>query len=386
MKVVILGGAGVEGSYAVECLSEMETFSEVIIADAAETRAKELSEGREKVEYKKVDATDKGSLSNVLDGADVAVNCIGPFYEFAPLVLEASIDVGVDIVDICDDYDITRKLIEEYNKDAEKAGVTCIIGLGSSPGLTNIVARLASDQLTKVEDINIYVTRGLGEESGGAIPYHMFHSWLGKVPVYKDGGYKRVQGLVDGKEYVNFPEPFGQTPVYYFGHPETITLPRYIGGVENVACRGIFFPKEFRDALLQVKSLGFLSEEPIKIEGRKITPLDFSAHYLDSLGERIKKESGDVPTGGAIMVEVSGEENGKPKTYRYEGTALMKEGTATPVSIGAQMLAKGGVDSPGVKGPEACIEPEEFIKRIQGEEGLGDIWLTVREKITDDII
>ncbi len=46
MKAIVLGGAGVEGSYAVECLSKMETFTEVLIADVAETRAKELSAER----------------------------------------------------------------------------------------------------------------------------------------------------------------------------------------------------------------------------------------------------------------------------------------------------------------------------------------------------
>lgn len=115
--------------------------------------------------------TDKESLTNTLKGADVAVNCTGPFYKFAPVALEATIDAGVNLVDICDDYDVTRKLIEDYNEDAEDAGVTCVIGLGSSPGLTNMIARLASEQLTEVDDINSYVTRGLGEESGAAISY-----------------------------------------------------------------------------------------------------------------------------------------------------------------------------------------------------------------------
>lgn len=137
MKAIVLGGAGVEGSYAVECLSKMETFTEVLIADVAETRAKELSAGKEKVDYEIVDVTDKESLTNTLKDADVAVNCTGPFYKFAPVALEATIDAGVNLVDICGDYDVTRKLIEDYNEDAEDAGVTCVIGLGSSPGLTN---------------------------------------------------------------------------------------------------------------------------------------------------------------------------------------------------------------------------------------------------------
>jgi len=55
-----------------------------------------------------VDATDKEDLSRVIKGADVVVNCVGPFYKFAPRILETAIENSVDYVDICDDYDATK--------------------------------------------------------------------------------------------------------------------------------------------------------------------------------------------------------------------------------------------------------------------------------------
>jgi len=328
-----------------------------------------------------VDATDKDDLSRVIKGADVVVNCVGPFYKFAPRILGTAIEQGVDYVDICDDYDATEQLIDDFNSRAVDAGVTCIVGLGASPGLTNVIAAYASSMLTSVEEIKIYVTRGIEEEAGGAIPYHMLHCWLGEIPIYKDGSYRKARGLVDGEEYTKFPEPFGGAKVYYFGHPETVTLPRYIKGVKNVCCKGTFFPSEFRQALLQIYSLGLLSEKPINVKGHEVTPLDFMASFISSMQENISAMGYKAPEGGAVMVEVKGEYNSQPRVYTFAGTSHMREGTATPVAVGAQMIADGTIKSPGVKAPEACVPPKKFINTLLEDELFGDVWMGVTEKI-----
>jgi len=381
MKAVVLGGAGVMGSYAVERLSKSDVFSEILIADIDEERARKISEKSEKLGYTKVDATDKDNLSRVIKGADVVVNCVGPFYKFAPRILGTAIEQGVDYVDICDDYDATEQLIDDFNSRAVDAGVTCIVGLGASPGLTNVIAAYASSMLTSVEEIKIYVTRGIEEEAGGAIPYHMLHCWLGEIPIYKDGSYRKARGLVDGEEYTKFPEPFGGAKVYYFGHPETVTLPRYIKGVKNVCCKGTFFPSEFRQALLQIHSLGLLSEKPINVKGHEVTPLDFMASFISSMQENISVMGYKAPEGGAVMVEVKGEYNSQPRVYTFAGTSHMREGTATPVAVGAQMIADGTIKSPGVKAPEACVPPKKFINTLLEDELFGDVWMGVTEKI-----
>lgn len=369
------------GSYAVERLSKEDIFSEVLIADIDSSRAKKVSEISDKIDYVEIDATDKESLSHSMKGADIVVNCVGPFYKFAPRILETAIEKGVDYVDICDDYDATQKLIDDFNGRAIDAGVTCIVGLGASPGITNVIAAYASSQLTSVDEIKVYVTRGIEEEAGGAIPYHMLHCWLGEIPIYKDGGYLKARGLVDGEEYVKFPEPFGGAKVYYFGHPETVTLPRYIEGVNNVCCKGTFFPSEFRQALLQIHSLGLLSERPINVSGYDIKPLDFMASFISSMEDNISTMGYEVPEGGAVMVEVKGKKNSQPKVYTFAGTSHMREGTATPAAIGARMIASGIIKSPGVQAPEACVPPKQFMNTLLEDKLFGDVWITTTEKV-----
>jgi len=114
-----------------------------------------------------------------------------PSFQKLPRILETAIENSVDYVDICDDYDATEKLIDDFDVKAADAGVTCIVGLGASPGITNVIAAHASSMLTSVEEIKIYVTRGIEEAAGGAAPYHMLHCCPGEIPIYKDGAVRR---------------------------------------------------------------------------------------------------------------------------------------------------------------------------------------------------
>jgi len=385
MKAVVLGGAGVIGSHVVQRLSSTDVFSSVHVADVNEQRAREIAAGADILEPQHLDVTDRQSLRKTLADADVAVNCVGPFYRYAPSILEAAIEAGVDYVDVCDDYDTTEAVIDSLHQRAKDVGVTCIVGLGASPGLTNVIAAHAAGMLDEVSDVAIYVTRGIGEQAGAAIPYHMLHCWLGEVPVYRKGQRSMKRGLVDGEQYVTFPEPFGQAPVYYFGHPETVTIPRYIPGVRNACCKGTFFPATFREALLRAESLGLLSETPIDVKGHDIAPLDFMAAYVSSLGGAMLRKHQDIPPGGAVMVEVAGTRDGEPKTYRYAGTSHMREGTATPAALGAMMIAGGDISSPGVQAPEACVPPQHFLNRMMQENVFGDIWMSTTEKITGEL-
>jgi saccharopine dehydrogenase-like NADP-dependent oxidoreductase len=385
MKAVVFGGAGIEGSWVVQCLTQTDSIREIVVADIDKTRGEQIKNTHERINFQYVDVTEKSNIFRVLDDADIAVNCVGPFYKFAQPIMQAVINKGVNYVDICDDYDMTQTLLDEYHRQAKEAGITCIVGLGASPGLTNIMAKYGSEQLDKTNDISVFVTRGLTEEAGGAIPYHMMHCWLGEVPVFKNGQFTKGRGLIDGQEIVTFPQPFGQGAVYYFGHPETVTLPRYIFGLQNACCKGTFFPDYFRQLLLQVEALGLVSEEPIPVKGHPVAPIDFLASFIPRLGKQVVTSGVNIPKGGAVMVRVQGEKNGEPKTYLYEGTAHMKQGTATPAAIGAEMLAKGEIETPGVFAPEGCVPAKKFLNRIKGREGFGDVYITVKEKLSGEL-
>ena len=377
MKAVVLGGAGVMGSYAANFVAKSNVFSNVVIADINVKKGEKIA-SQIGGDYIKVDANDEESIKNAVKGADVVINAIGPFYRYAYPILKSVINEEANYVDICDDYDITLKLIE-LDEEARKKGVSAIIGLGASPGITNVAASYAASQLDEVDEIKVYVTRSIKEEAGEAIPYHMLHAWIGDVPVYENGEFKMAKGLKDGIEWVNFPL-FGNAAVYYFGHPETVTLPRYIKA-RNVACKGTFFPQSFRDFLIQLDSIGLISNEKMNIKGIEITPIDFLTKFVGKMVAKVKNEN--IPEGGAVMVAVKGKKNGKEMEYEFSGTAKMKEATATPAALAAIMMAKGEIERKGVIPPEAGIPSKKFLNRLVKTGIFGKTWIGIKKEIEE---
>lgn len=51
----------------------------------------------------------------------------------------------MNYVSICDDYDAAAAFLE-LDDDAKKAGVTAITGVGWTPGITNMLARMGADR------------------------------------------------------------------------------------------------------------------------------------------------------------------------------------------------------------------------------------------------
>ncbi len=154
-KVIVLGGCGAVGRIAVKTLAASGMFPQVAIGDIDMNQARRLSDeaGRELVPVVDVDATDYHSVASAIKGYDLVVNCVGPFYLTVVNIARAVIDAGTDYVDVCDDVDVTVQLLD-MSAETEKAGITMVIGMGNSPGATNLLAKFAAQNiLDKTESV-----------------------------------------------------------------------------------------------------------------------------------------------------------------------------------------------------------------------------------------
>lgn len=370
--VTVLGAAGVIGGAVVEHLASSRPDLTITASDVDESAADRLADAGSNVRFEAADVTDPDDLDSVLRDADLVVNCVGPFYRFATAVLERAIETGTDYVDVCDDYAATEPLLE-YHERAVAADVVAVVGLGASPGVTNVLVARGAAQLDSVEVVAVSVTRSILSRAGAAIPYHLFHSWLGEVPTYAGGERRTVRGLEDGAESVRFPDPFGEREVYHFGHPESITIPRAFA-VERVSVKGTFVPATFRDALRSMHDLGLLDAAPVTVGDVEVEPVDFAAAFLERVGMRVAAEAGEFPDGGAVVVEVEGEADGVPTVHRFAGTSTMEGATSTAAAVGAEFALDGRLEiETGVHPPETAIPPEAYVDRLVDEPGF-EFW------------
>src|SRR5699024_9122211 len=148
-------------------------------------------------------------------------------------------------------YDVTIESLELTDLAKEK-GVTAITGMGASPGITNILARLGSDQLDRVDEINTYWVVGDAEPGGFGALSHMFHIMKGKIATLQDGKETWIRSFQQkNAKKIDFGEPVGEVTLYHVGHPEPVTLPRYIPNVKKVTNLGALLP-EFQNPMFKV--------------------------------------------------------------------------------------------------------------------------------------
>ena len=358
MRALVLGGAGGMGQGVARDLIKQPQVTGVVLADLFPDPARLAKKLRdsEKVTLIKMDVNDHAGMVNAFNGIDVIINCAGPFYKTAVPVARAAVEAKVNYIDICDDYEGTEIIFNsEIGKMAKEAGITVLTGMGSDPVTNNVLVKWYADRLDSVEEIYLYWVVSIAELAGAAWD-HSLHMTLGKIPQYLNGELVLVEG---GTEEVaeEFLEPLGTCHVRYVGHPQPLTIPKYIKGVRNVVIKGALIPLWVDELIKQQRDTGFLGQEPIDIKGTRVTPYDLALR----LWETIPAGRDNGPQASGLKVIVKGERDGKKVTYTADMVGRMAPGTGLPASIAALMMDAGDVIEKGVVAPEGCIDPDKFL-------------------------
>jgi saccharopine dehydrogenase (NAD+, L-lysine-forming) len=371
-KVIVLGGCGAVGSVAVKTLAAQDIFSQIIIGDINRQRADTiLSENpQNNISFLKVNAEDPQSIRSAIAGCDLVINCIGPFYKTVKTILAQVITAKINYVDVCDDVDVTLEIFELHEK-AKTAGITALIGMGSSPGATNLLAKFAADHLLdETAAIDIFHAHGGEPVEGEGVIGHRFHCMSIDIPMFLDGELRYVKFFEeDGRALrrtFDFPALGNDIKVYPYPHPEQVTLPKYIP-LKQVTNRGTVLPDEYYTLTKDVCKAGLSSRNPVNVNGRPVVPYDFAMAYIIRERERILKETDFGRQRGCCSVVATGKKDGKYREYRFHMASrseALGEGTGIPAAIGGILMQQGKITQKGVLPPEGCVNPVDFIDRI----------------------
>lgn len=370
--VVVLGGCGAVGSVAVKTLAGQDVFSRIIIGDMNEKRATEIIAAccPEKVAFTRLDAEQPESIRKAVSGAGLVVNCIGPFYKTVKKILQIVIEEKINYVDVCDDVDVTLEILS-MDGAAKAAGITALIGMGSSPGATNLLARFAADNLLdETEAVDIFHAHGGEPIEGEGVIGHRFHCMRIDIPMFLDGELKYVKFFEpEGKALrrtFDFPALGNGIRVYPYPHPEQVTLPKYIA-LKQVTNRGTVLPDEYYSLTKDLCRLGLSDRTPVQVKGQTVVPYDFAMAYIIRERERILAETNFGRQRGCCSVVVRGKKDGENIEYRFHMASrsqALGEGTGIPAAIGAMLMARGKITEKGVFPPEGCVNPNDFIDLV----------------------
>jgi len=366
MRVLVLGGAGAIGSEATRDLVETSDFSEIVLGDVALERTGKFVSGlrAERLSFVKADANKVEELAKVMKGFDLVVSALPFRYDFNVTLAAIKAKVnGIDVASTEDQYDLDAK--------AKKAGITYVAGCGATPGATNMMAKYGIQKLNRADEVQIAFAAFRCTAIAPGLLYTTLWEFDPAVKdrtYYEDGKFVRVAPL-DGKKLVEFHEQIGKQEVCYVPHEEPKTLSKTFPQLKKIEVRGCFPPDTMELVKMLVK-YNFYQDKPVEVNGRKVKPIDFMFNFI--LQSPTAKESPVWAYG--LVVDVIGEKNGKPAKItlrnshppmnKWGGRSAYSKNVGIPLSIGAQMMAKGKVKQKGVLPPEACFNPIEFFKEL----------------------
>lgn len=385
LKVLITGAAGQMAQPVIKYLIKLPMVDEIRLGDLSEARLADVikAQGSPKCHPFKLDVRNPQLLKEALTGQDLVLNLVGPYYHFGTTVLEAAIKSGVNYVDIVDDFDTTQELLD-LNDQAVQAGITALIATGASPGVTNVLSRLSSDYMEQVEEINTSWVVGEANSNYTGALVHLFHVMGNEVPTFENGEIKYIMpGQPDGARIINFPQPLGTCEVFQIGHPEPVTLSKFIPGVKTVTNRGAIWPEDKNNMFRVLVASGFTSEQKVPFRDLMVAPLDFF-EVLFNIAKQTSPPDTE-PSKMAMCVEIIGKKNNQDITHTYflADYGEMETFTGMSAAVAVEMMLNGSAKTKGVIAPE-CLDPLEYMHKLsQATDGYRKLFLM--ETINGDL-
>jgi lysine 6-dehydrogenase len=353
MRVAVLGAGGTIAPAIVRDLAESDEAEELLLLDIDLERASAVAEthGGGKARAARVDARIEpeveGSLARALIGSNVLINSAS--YRVNLDAMAACLHAGCHYLDLGGLYWMTELQLE-LDPQFERDGLLALLGMGSAPGKTNLMARIATRELGgEVASIHVAAAgRDLDPPDGFSVPYAL-QTLLDELtirPVVLDGGSPRQVDPLSAGGVVDFAEPIGEADTIYTIHSELRTFG------DSFGCRDASFRLGLKPELLSaLRDLTAAAEEEVQRKASEALPPSaktVSVHVVDAAGD-----------GRAVRVRAVTE----PMEQWGLGGGVVS--TATPAAAAVRLLARGEITERGVRPPESCVDPDAMFAELE---------------------
>ena len=375
MRISVLGAAGKMSAGVIRDLADASEVESIILIDLPECRPEmERRAGAwcgGKAEVRVADILDGGSLRQAITGSRALANCTT--HRNNLLVMDACLDAGVNYVDMGGLYHVARKQLERHAVWKER-GLTAVLGMGSAPGIVNVMSRYAADMLDTVETVRITdgIVNFTKTDVPIVIPYALgtlLDEFIMNPFVFENGEWKELAPF-SGAELIDFPPPVGPQTVFCTLHSEVATIPISFRerGIRNVSFK-LALPGEFEKKLRFLVDLGMGGDKPLDVKGMSVTPRDF----IIALADKLPRPTAEPDDHKVLRVDVEGEKDGRHTNIRVEmicdpfqpwGMGAGPHSVGVPVGVASRLLASGAVTERGAMGAEACVPPLPFFARL----------------------
>ncbi|WP_407561504.1 saccharopine dehydrogenase family protein [Streptomyces sp. 184] len=392
MRILLVGAGGV-GTAITRIAARRDFFEAMVVADydlgraeaaVAFVRATHPGPPGARFTAARVDAADRTAVAALLRAhrCDVLLNATDP--RFVMPLFEAAYEMAATYVDMA--MSLSRphpvrpyaecgvKLGDEQFAASDRwatSGRLALVGMGVEPGLSDVFARYAADELfDTVEEIGVRDGANLTVDGYDFAPSFSIWTTIEEClnpPVIWDAdrGWHTTEPFSE-PEVFDFPAGIGPVECVNVEHEEVLLVPRWIDAKRVTFKYGL--GEEFIDVLKTLHKLGLDRIAPVAVGDAKVSPRDVVAACLPdpaTLGDRMRGRT-------CAGTWVSGTKDGRPRevylyhvadneeTMALDGVQAVVWQTGINPVVALELLATGEWTATGVVGPEA-LPPRPFL-------------------------
>lgn len=387
MRILLVGAGGVGGA-VVRIAARRDFFEHLVVADYDPARAEAAVAAvagigaPDRFSAAAVDASDEAAVVELLRASrcDVLLNATDP--RFVMPLFRAAFAAGAGYLDmamslsaphVAEPYascgvklgDAQFELADEW----ARAGRLALVGMGVEPGLSDVFARYAADELfDEIDEIGVRDGANLTVDGYEFAP--SFSIWttieecLNPPVVYeRDRGWFTTEPFSE-PEVFDFPEGIGPVECVNVEHEEVLLVPRWVGAKRVTFKYGL--GDDFIGKLKTLHAIGLDRTEPLTVRSAdgasvRVSPRDVVAAALPDPAALGEKMHGKTCAG----TWVTGTKDGRPREVylyhvvdnqwsmrEYGSQAVVWQTAINPV-VALELLATGVWRGEGVLGPEA---------------------------------
>jgi saccharopine dehydrogenase-like NADP-dependent oxidoreductase len=378
VKILLVGAGGV-GSAFVKIAARRDFVSALVVADIDPARASAAAAPfGDRAVGVGLDASDATAVEQVLrgEGCDVLMNAADP--RFVMPLFDAALAAGCHYVDMA--MSLSKPHPErpyeecgvklgddQFAKAAEweASGKLALVGMGVEPGLSDVFARYAADNIFDTID-EVGIRDGANLVVAGYDFAPSFSIWttieecLNPPVIWEaDRGWFTTAPFSE-PEVFEFPEGIGPVECVNVEHEEVLLIPRWVDCARATFKYGL--GDEFIDVLKTLHKLGLDRVDPVTVRGQQVSPRDVVAACLPDPATLGDKMTGKTCAG--TWVTGTGKDGHPHQTYLYHvvdnewsmeeyGSQAVVWQTAVNPVVALELIAAGTWEGAGVLGPEA---------------------------------
>ena len=407
MKALVIGAGGVGRSIA-NIASRRSFITSMVVADRTLSRAQEAVQRVRDPRFSaaEVNAAELEDIRDLIRRVDpdIVINAVDPRFVM-PIFLACEIE-NTNYIDMAMSLSRPHPLYphretgvklgdEQFARDWNwhERKIFALIGMGVEPGMSDVFARYASDELfSRIDSITVLDGSNIRIEGYDFAP--SFSIWttieecLNPPIVWEDGrGWFTTEPFSE-LEVFNFPEGIGPVECVNVEHEEVILIPQKIDAKKVNFKYGL--GTEFIQILKTINMLGLDRKENVDVQGISVSPRDLLTASLPdpaTLGERMRGKTcagalvrGLDKSGKAKAVYLYNVVDNEWSMKEYGDQAVVWQTAVNPV-IAMELIHRGEWKPLGVNGPE-WFDPKPFLALLEEH---GSSW-KIREEDASSVV